>query len=93
MKNIYVLLSALFLMNFGASAQQMSQDFESGTFPPTGWQEFHNGVDALDQSTTQAHGGSYSALFDDVSGTDTSILISDFIANLDPNSELKSLQK
>lgn len=88
MKKTAALLFAAICFVFNATNAQFTEDFESGIFPPTNWQESHSGVDALDQSMTQAHGGTYSALFDDVTGTDSSILISDYIANLSANSQL-----
>ncbi len=69
-------------------SQQLTEGFESGTFPPSGWFEYNNLVDGLDQSTVQSHTGATSAFFDDVNGTDTMILITATIPSLTAGSQL-----
>jgi hypothetical protein len=68
------------------------EDFESGIFPPTGWTEYHTGVDGLDISAVQAYSPDSSALFNDVSGVDTSWFITPQILALDAGAQLSFYQ-
>ena len=69
------------------------EDFESGTYPPTGWTEYHTGVDGLDQSTLQSWSPTHSVLFNDVTGVDTSWFITPQVIALDAGSQLSFYQR
>ncbi len=85
MKKITTLFSAMVLTAFGWQVNaQLTEDFESGTFPPTGWTE--NAVSGTvnwatntgnnNGSVAGAHGGTLNAMLVDASGAaDTSRLI------------------
>lgn len=88
MKKLLFSLSCVLLASGLSISQQLLEGFESGTFTPTGWNESHTGVDALDQSMTRVNNGTYSALFDDANSVDTSILTTDTINSLTASSQL-----
>jgi hypothetical protein len=74
-------------------ASLVLEDFESGTYPPTGWTEFHTGVDGLDESTLQSWSPTHSVLFNDVTGVDTSWFITPQVIALDAGSQLSFYQR
>ena len=61
------LLSIVLLIITWISYGQLTQNFESGTFPPTGWTTFDNGVGTVNWSTTSsaalAYGGTGTSAF------------------------------
>ncbi|WMW77816.1 gliding motility-associated C-terminal domain-containing protein [Flavobacterium sp. 20NA77.7] len=68
------LLSILFLVISCFSFGQLTQNFESGTFPPTGWTSFDNGVGTASWGTTTSAALTYgatgtSAFLNKVTGT------------------------
>ncbi len=65
----------------------MIENFDSGTFPPIGWQEYHSGVDALTDSNIRAYSVPNSSVFDDAFGVDTSWLVTS-VVNIPSNGEL-----
>jgi MAM domain-containing protein meprin/A5/mu/flagellar hook capping protein FlgD len=68
------------------------EDFESGTYPPTGWTEYHTGLDELNESTVQSWSPTHASLFNDVTGVDTSWFITPQILALDAGSQLSFYQ-
>lgn len=74
------------------SQAQINQNFDSGGFLPTGWSEYHSGVNALKDTTERSHSATKSALFDDEYGTDTSWMVMSQLSNLAANSELSFWQ-
>lgn len=82
------LLFFIFIAIQAGLSAQISQNFDGGTFPPAGWQEYHTGVDALYDTNIRAYSNPNSTLFDDEFGTDTSWLVFPQISNLGANYEL-----
>ncbi|MEY2703490.1 MAG: putative adhesin, partial [Bacteroidota bacterium] len=67
-------LSIIFLIVTFFSYGQLTQNFESGTFPPTGWTSFDNGVGTTNWNTTTSAALTYggtgtSAFLNKVTGT------------------------
>jgi uncharacterized repeat protein (TIGR01451 family) len=52
-----------------------SEGFEDVTFPPTGWSNYTFSGVGFVQDATQAHGGTYSAFYDDAMGTQEGWLV------------------
>ncbi len=68
---------------------QLFEDFEdNAAFPPAGWTEYHTGLDTLNADTTRSFSPDSSALFDDVSGVDSSWFVTPQIVGLNANSAL-----
>ena len=67
---------------------QLTEDFESGTWPPVGWTEYHTGIDALDESTAQSYSPTHSAFFDDISGVDSSWFVTPQIIALEASANV-----
>jgi gliding motility-associated-like protein len=68
------LLSILFLVISCFSFGQLTQNFESGTFPPSGWTSFDNGIGTMSWGTTTSAALTYgatgtSAFLNKVTGT------------------------
>lgn len=86
MKLINTWLLAAFLIVFsiaGAQAQVISESFESGTFPPTGWAASTSGTPSWDTSGVNPNTGITSALVDTVGGAGTAILYTpDIVASI-----------
>ena len=61
----YIFIVICFLGNISQSFTQISESFDMGVFPPSGWIESHTGTDALYDSAARSYSPSKSALFDD----------------------------
>lgn len=75
----YLVAILMVLECLSVNYAQINEYFDSGNFPPTGWLEYHTGVDALSDSTTRAYSPTKSAFFDDDFGVDTSWLVTPLI--------------
>ncbi|MGH1364169.1 MAG: choice-of-anchor J domain-containing protein, partial [Calditrichia bacterium] len=69
-----------------SKSAQLSEDFESGTWPPAGWTEYHTGVDTLVLTTLRANSPVNSANFADADLTDSSWLVTPQITALEAGS-------
>jgi hypothetical protein len=64
------------------------ETFDAAGWPPAGWSEYHTGVDALEKTADRAYSPDSAAIFNDITGVDSSWFVTSQITALDANSQL-----
>lgn len=72
-------LILIFSFSIVSLSAQVTESFDGAIFPPSNWQEFHTGANALHDTSSRFYSPTKSALFDDDFGVDTSWLVSPLV--------------